>query len=104
MTQYTEADIQNALADIQNGVPKSTAAMRYGIPLTTLRDRISGSWHHKIAYSNIQWLSIVQEEHLARWILQESFLGKRLSITLRHMHKYVLLLPVYSNRLVISNL
>jgi hypothetical protein len=70
MTQYTEADIQNALADLQNGVPKSTA-MRHGIP----RDRISGSRHHKIAYSNMHRLSIVQEEHLARWILGQEALN-----------------------------
>jgi hypothetical protein len=69
MAQYTEADIENALADIQNGVPKSTAAMRHGIPRTTLRGRISGSRHHKIAYNNMQQLSIVQEENLARWVL-----------------------------------
>jgi hypothetical protein len=79
MTQYTEADIQNALADIQNGVPKSTAAMRHGIPRTTLCSRISGSQHHKIAYSNMQRLSIVQEEHLARWILGQEALNYALT-------------------------
>ena len=75
MAQYTEADIENALADIQNGVPKSTAAMRHGIPRTTLRGRISGSRHHKIAYNNMQRLSIVQEENLARWVLRQEALN-----------------------------
>ena len=75
MAQYTEADIENALTDIQNGVPKSTAAMRHGIPRTTLRGRISGSRHHKIAYNNMQRLSIVQEENLARWVLRQEALN-----------------------------
>jgi hypothetical protein len=74
MAQYTEADIQNALADIRNGVAKATAAVRHGIPRTTLRDRISGSQHHKTAYSNMQRLSLEQEDHLAHWILQQEAL------------------------------
>jgi hypothetical protein len=69
MPQYTKADIQNALIDIQNGAPKSTAAMRHGIPRTTLHGHISGSQYHKTAYSSMQRLSLEQEEHLAYWIL-----------------------------------
>jgi Tc5 transposase DNA-binding domain/helix-turn-helix, Psq domain len=74
MDRYTEADIQNALADIANGVPTKTAAKTHGVPRTTLRDRISGSQNHRSAYSNMQRLSPEQEDHLAAWILQqESF-------------------------------
>jgi hypothetical protein len=73
MAQYTEADIENALADVASGVPTATAAARHGIPRATLYGRISGSQHHKSAHANVQRLSIAQEEHLARWILwQES--------------------------------
>jgi hypothetical protein len=53
MAQYTEADMQNVLADIRNGVAKTTEAARHGIPRTTLRDRVSGSQHHKTAHSNM---------------------------------------------------
>jgi hypothetical protein len=63
-------DMQNALADIRNGVAKTTAAVRHGIPHTTLRDLVSGSQHHKTAHSNMQWLSPEQEKYLANWILQ----------------------------------
>ena len=42
--QYTEADIQNALADIQNGVPR--------IPRTTLCGHICRSQYYKVAYSS----------------------------------------------------
>jgi hypothetical protein len=70
MAQYTEADMQNALVDIRNGVAKATAAARHGIPRTTLRNRVSGSQHHKTAHSNMQRLSTEQEKRLANWILQ----------------------------------
>ena len=53
MDRYTEADIQNTLTDIANGVPTKTAAKNHGVPRTTLRDRISGSQNHRSAYSNI---------------------------------------------------
>jgi len=43
MDRYTEADIQNALADIANGVPATTAAKIHGVPRTTLYSRISSS-------------------------------------------------------------
>ena len=58
MAHYTEADIQNALADIASGVPTATAAAQHGIPRTTLYGRISGTQHHKSAHTNVQQLSI----------------------------------------------
>jgi hypothetical protein len=75
MAQYTEAGMQNALADVRNGVAKVTAATRHGIPRTTLRKRVSGSQHHKTAHSNMQWLSPEQEKHLANWILRQEALN-----------------------------
>ena len=71
MAEYTEADIQNALADIANGIPATTAAKKHGVPRTTLYGRISGSQHHKTAHFNMQRLSLVQEDHLATWILRQ---------------------------------
>ena len=69
MAQYTEADIQNALADIANRVAKATAGMQHSVPRTTLRNWISGSQHYRTAHSNMQQLSPKQEEHLTCWIL-----------------------------------
>ena len=51
MAQYTEADVQNALADIANGIAVATAGTQHGVLRTTLRDRISGTQHHKNASS-----------------------------------------------------
>ena len=74
MAQYTEADIENALADVASGVPTATAAAQHGIPRATLYGCISGLQYHKSTHANVQRLSIAQEEHLAHWILwQESF-------------------------------
>lgn len=43
MPSYTEIDIQNAIRDIQSGTSRRVAAQRYGIPRTTLNDRINGA-------------------------------------------------------------
>ena len=75
MAQYTEADIENALADVASGVPTATAAAQHGIPRATLYGRISGSQHHKSAHANVQQLSIAQEEHLAHLILRQESLN-----------------------------
>src|SRR6266536_2148267 len=75
MDRYTEADIQNVLTDIANGVPTQTAAKNHGVPRTTLRDRISGSQNHRSAYSNMQRLSPEQEDRLTAWILRQESLN-----------------------------
>jgi hypothetical protein len=59
MAKYTEADIQNALADIANGIPALTAAKNHRVPRTTFLSRISGSQHYKTAHFNMQRLSPV---------------------------------------------
>jgi hypothetical protein len=43
MDRYTKANIQNALADIANGIPTQIAAKNHSVPRFTLRDCISGS-------------------------------------------------------------
>jgi hypothetical protein len=75
MAKYTERDIENVLADVASGIPTATAAARHGILCTTLYNCISGLKHHKSAHANVQQLSIVQEEYLARWILGQKSLN-----------------------------
>ena len=43
MSTYTEDDVQNALADLKNGVPLATAAARHGVPRGTLIGRRDGA-------------------------------------------------------------
>jgi hypothetical protein len=75
MATYTENNVQNALADIQNGGGIATTATRHGVPRTTLRGRLSGAQSCRDAHNDEQRLSTVQEERLKRWILQQEALG-----------------------------
>ena len=43
MGAYTEEDIQNALADLQNGVALATMATHHGVPCNTLRGHLNGA-------------------------------------------------------------
>ena len=42
MTKYTEGDVLNVLADLENGIALATATARYDIPHNTLHGRLSG--------------------------------------------------------------
>ena len=75
MATYTENDVQNALADIQNRGAVATASDRHGVPRTTLRDRLNGARSCRHAHEDEQRLSTIQEERLKRWILQQEALG-----------------------------
>ena len=43
MGAYTEEDVQNALADLQNGVALATVATHHGVPHNTLRGHLNGA-------------------------------------------------------------
>ena len=75
MATYTENDIQNALADIQNGRALRTAATVHGVPRNTVRGRLNGAQSCRYAHEDKQRLSTVQEERLERWILRQEALG-----------------------------
>jgi hypothetical protein len=75
MARYTEEDVQNALADLESGVALATAATRHGVPRNTLRGRFNGAQPHRHAHNGAQRLSVIQEEHLERWILRQEALG-----------------------------
>ena len=61
MAVYTENDVQNALADIQNGHALATAATVHGVPRNTLRGRLNGVQSRRYAHEDEQRLSTVQE-------------------------------------------
>jgi 4-hydroxybenzoate polyprenyltransferase len=72
---YTEGDIQNALADLKEGVALATAATRNGVPRNTLRGRLYGAQPSRYAHSDEQRLTAIQEEHLELWVLRQEALG-----------------------------
>lgn len=75
MARYIEADVQNALADLESGVALATAAVQHGIPRNTLRGRFNGAQPHQHAHNTEQRLTAVQEKQLECWILQQEALG-----------------------------
>jgi hypothetical protein len=72
---YTEADIQKALSAITNGMSQKKAGLEYGVPRSTLQNRIKGHISRAEAHEPQQRLSTVQEEQLAKWVLVQESLG-----------------------------
>ena len=75
MPKYTEESMQQALVAIRAGDSIHRAATLYGIPHTTLRDRVHGSITRKQANSDQQALSKEQESHLVTWATVQAKLG-----------------------------
>lgn len=75
MAQYTEDDIAAAIQDVRNGKPIRRAAKDWGVPKTTLIDRLSGRESSREAAISQQRLSPVQEKHLTDWVLTQEALG-----------------------------
>ena len=64
---YTEDDIAAALFAIAEGMSIRKACSEYGIPRTTLHNRINGHLSHKKGAQNLQKIAPVQERALADW-------------------------------------
>jgi hypothetical protein len=72
-----EAAIAHAISDYSTGVfPSSRAAARaYGLPESTLRDRINGATNYATSHHHQQRLTPDQEDYLVTWILEEDARG-----------------------------
>ena len=73
---YTEDEVENAYLDVtDNHLSINQAAAKYGIPRSTLWNRLHGirSWNER----NVgpQRLSSVEERDLAGWIVRQDSLG-----------------------------
>lgn len=66
MPWYTEDQLQLAIKAVENGMPKAKAAREFGIPKSTLHDRIAGSTTRKRRDIDQQILSDNQENMLAQ--------------------------------------
>jgi hypothetical protein len=75
MQQYTEYDIGQAIQAVAAGQSLRRAALDWGIPKTTLRNRLMGSESHQAAAEDQQRLSPVQEKRLVDWVLVQEALG-----------------------------
>jgi DDE superfamily endonuclease/helix-turn-helix, Psq domain/Tc5 transposase DNA-binding domain len=72
---YTEEDIQAALNAVANGMSQKKAGLEFGIPRSTLQNRINGHISRQEAFIPYQRLSMDQEERLAKWVLIQESLG-----------------------------
>jgi hypothetical protein len=72
---YTEEDVQRALDDIANGKSVRKASLDWGVPRSTLMDRINGRVSYSEAKAPFQRLLPVQEQCLTDWVLVQESLG-----------------------------
>uniref|UniRef100_A0A8H7TQQ8 HTH CENPB-type domain-containing protein n=1 Tax=Bionectria ochroleuca TaxID=29856 RepID=A0A8H7TQQ8_BIOOC len=75
MTRYTEESLQNAIIDVGGGMSQRQAAARWGVPLTTVSNRIRGTQSRTVIAESQQRLSRKQERDLAGWILIQDSIG-----------------------------
>ena len=75
MPRYTENDIEYAIQAVLHGVTQREASIKWGIPRTTLRDRLNGSTTKAASKEAFQRLSNQQENHLCNWVLAQGALG-----------------------------
>ena len=61
---YTEDDVQYALRDIANGKSERKASLDWGVPRSTIQQRILGRLPRAEAYAHKQRLAAVQEQRL----------------------------------------
>ncbi|KAK2005414.1 hypothetical protein LZ32DRAFT_509289, partial [Colletotrichum eremochloae] len=57
MVEYTEDEVNRALADIENGISARVASRRWGVPRSTLRSRMNGHQPRPAAFEDLQRLS-----------------------------------------------
>lgn len=73
--QYTEEDVMRALDAIGNGASTRKASLEWGVPRSTLQDRIRGHDNRQIGATHLQKLAPVQEKRLTDWVLIQESLG-----------------------------
>ncbi|KAI1000588.1 hypothetical protein K3495_g7605 [Podosphaera aphanis] len=75
MPQYTENHLQEALKALANGQSLKKASSKWGVPRSTLQNRLKGVQSRDVASSDSQRLSLTQENCLAEWIRVQGNLG-----------------------------
>ena len=73
---YSEEDIATAIALYERGGESlRKLSLEFGIPRTTLSNRITGTQRRQDAFEPHQSLSRVQEERLTAWVLAQVAIG-----------------------------
>jgi hypothetical protein len=74
--KYTEEDVQRALDAVIKGGSVRKAHKDYGVPRSTIQNRIYGHVSMREAKEPYQRLSLVQEQRLTDWVLTQEALGQ----------------------------
>ena len=88
--------IQFAIQAVNNGQSIRKASQMWGVPFSTLRDRVVGHAQPKGQFEaqSMQKLSSFQEKHLAEWALTQEALG----LPVKH-HQ----IEVFANRILLAS-
>ncbi len=76
MSDYTEYDIMRALDEVANGTSLRRAALKWGVPRSTLQGRLKNPHTRQEAASYLQRLPTVIEDRLTEWVLTQETLGQ----------------------------
>ena len=72
---YTEEDLIQACNAVTNGTSYRQAHLDYGVPRSTIQDRIYGTKSRQEGAISLQKLAPIQERRLTEWILVQEGLG-----------------------------
>lgn len=75
MLKYSEECMEKAIEEVQNGMPVSTTAKKYGIPRVTLLYKVRGKTPLKRRMGPESYLSEIQEQSLVKWIIEAAKAG-----------------------------
>lgn len=75
MGKADEDSIRNAIQTVKSGVSVNKAATRWGVPRTTLMNRLKGKGSHQTGSEVLQRLSRQQEINLCGWAITETAAG-----------------------------
>ena len=64
--QWSSEDMKDAIQAVKSGMPKATAAKTYGVPRTTLLDRLQCKSDKRIGRETV--LTMEEESKLASWM------------------------------------
>jgi len=73
--QWTDVSMQGAMKAVTEGMGINRAAMEFGVPKTTLKDRISGRVQHGSKSGRNPHLSVDEEKELVDYIITCSEIG-----------------------------
>ncbi|ROW07328.1 hypothetical protein VMCG_03859 [Cytospora schulzeri] len=77
MKKYAETDVNNAVEAIKNGASIRQTSVKFGVPRTTLYNRLHGTQPHRTSSEELQRLTHAQEASLTQWMLTQAALGVR---------------------------